>query len=222
MTNTEQSAGVTRTGLRDDHYSLVLHSLRVKGSAEPPTVADFTCLEVDEVEAHLASGVEQDHVQARKGPVQGYGLTTPGRQHHGSWITGQLDRFGVRGQAQDAYGRFVEVNERLKVTCTAWQLKNTGGEPVLNDHSDEKYDRGVIRRLHDVHRAVEPICSSLASAIDRFDVYGRRLARALAKIDEGEHAWFTSPMLDSYHTVWFELHEDQILTLGLDRNNEGA
>jgi hypothetical protein len=36
----------------------------------------------------------------------------------------------------------------------------------------------------------------------------------------GEGDWFTSPLVDSYHTVWFELHEDLLATLGLERAEE--
>jgi hypothetical protein len=38
----------------------------------------------------------------------------------------------------------------------------------------------------------------------------------------GDHDWFTKPILASYHTVWFELHEDLLATLGLDRASETA
>ena len=33
--------------------------------------------------------------------------------------------------------------------------------------------------------------------------------------------WFTKPVIDSYHTVWFELHEDLLATLGIERASEG-
>jgi hypothetical protein len=29
-------------------------------------------------------------------------------------------------------------------------------------------------------------------------------------------------MIASYHTVWFELHEDLLATLGIERSSEGA
>ncbi len=37
---------------------------------------------------------------------------------------------------------------------------------------------------------------------------------------EGERDWFTKPTIDSYHSVWFELHEDLLATLGLERAKE--
>ena len=34
--------------------------------------------------------------------------------------------------------------------------------------------------------------------------------------------YFTKPILPSYHTVWFELHEDLLATLSIDRASEGS
>ena len=38
----------------------------------------------------------------------------------------------------------------------------------------------------------------------------------------GDTDWFTKPMIPSYHTVWFELHEDLLATLGIERGSEGG
>ena len=32
--------------------------------------------------------------------------------------------------------------------------------------------------------------------------------------------WLVRPLIDSYHTVWFELHEELILAAGLTRESE--
>ena len=32
--------------------------------------------------------------------------------------------------------------------------------------------------------------------------------------------WLARPIIDSYHTVWFELHEELILVSGLTREGE--
>ena len=36
----------------------------------------------------------------------------------------------------------------------------------------------------------------------------------------GDGDWFTKPTIDSYHTVWFELHENLLSTLGIERGHE--
>jgi hypothetical protein len=51
-------------------------------------------------------------------------------------------------------------------------------------------------------------------------VYRAKLDEALVKINDGDTAWLTRPIVDSYHTVWFELHEELIGAAGLTRQDE--
>ena len=56
--------------------------------------------------------------------------------------------------------------------------------------------------------------------LPRFARYAPRLTNAVDRVRAGEVDWFTKPVLDSYHTVWFELHEDLLATLGIERGEE--
>jgi hypothetical protein len=47
------------------------------------------------------------------------------------------------------------------------------------------------------------------------NIYRRRLSNALAKLEAGDYRYLTVPDRDSYHTVWFELHQHLIKLLGL-------
>ena len=67
----------------------------------------------------------------------------------------------------------------------------------------------------------EPICDDLGALLDRFRGYGPRLTEALERVRAGDVDWFTKPMIASYHTVWFEMHEDLLCTLGIERGAEG-
>jgi hypothetical protein len=60
----------------------------------------------------------------------------------------------------------------------------------------------------------------LGALLDRFGRYEDRLSAAVARVEAGDHDWFTKPLIDSYHTVWFELHEDLLSTLGKERASE--
>jgi hypothetical protein len=93
---------------------------------------------------------------------------------------------------------------------------------VVNDHTDPAHDAEVIGRLADLDAKVQPICADLGVALERFASYGARLGAALEKVQAGDHDWFTKPMIASYHTVWFELHEDLLATLGIERASEGS
>lgn len=115
-----------------------------------------------------------------------------------------------------AYDRFRGVNADFKALVADWQLKD--GEP--NTHEDEEYDSAVLARLGEVHQRVLPITADVANELPRLASYSDKLAEALAKVQSGETTWLTRPIVDSYHTVWFELHEELILAAGLTRESE--
>jgi len=103
--------------------------------------------------------------------------------------------------------------------CNDWQVR-PGGVP--NDHRDHRYDWSVIDRLRTVDERIAPVLSRLARIDDRFAGYRPRLRAALAHVDEGDREWLTSPRIESYHTVWMQLHEDLLLAIGADRADEPA
>jgi hypothetical protein len=115
-----------------------------------------------------------------------------------------------------AYGEFRAVNSDFKVLASDWQLKD--GQP--NTHDDSEYDAGVLARLDGVHQRVIPIVATVAAQIPRLSAYADKLDAAYAKVLQGETMWLTRPIIDSYHTVWFELHEELIGAAGLTREDE--
>ena len=120
--------------------------------------------------------------------------------------------------ATETYERFERINRELLALFTDWQMVPTaGGERIPNDHADPEYDTEVIDRLGAQHERAER-CSTL------------RRARAAARPVQGARSirlrqgrWRASTngsagaRIDSYHTVWFELHEDLLRMLGRER-----
>ena len=72
----------------------------------------------------------------------------------------------------------------------------------------------MIGRLGDLHERFEPILNKLCAGEPRLKAYSDKLGVALEKAEHGELAWVSDAKLDSYHTVWFELHEDLLRILG--------
>lgn len=87
----------------------------------------------------------------------------------------------------------------------------------MNDHSDKKYDQGVIVRLEKIHLDALAAVTQLSNGLARLAMYGPRLTNALARVQAGEQAAFARPMADSYHDIWMELHQDLLVTLQLER-----
>lgn len=141
-------------------------------------------------------------------------LSPVGRDEHARWARFENES-ATRAAAQLLFDGFEELNLELLAVCSAWQVM-PGGVP--NDHRDADYDWQVIGRLERLHERSAPRIRRLARDAPRFANYDRRLRAALDKVvDEGATEWFTSPRIDSYHTVWNQLHEDLLLALGLPR-----
>jgi pyruvate,orthophosphate dikinase len=186
--------------LEEEHW-LVVHELRLRGLAQLP-------------ESRAVAHVVEIGYALRK--QAHYALTPAGRDAHAKW-----SRYGPgspeREAAQRAYGAFGPLNVELLQVCSAWQVHARG---VPNDHNDAEYDWSVIDRLALLDERAGPLVRRLGKVAVRFGDYGPRLRHALDRVKGGEHAWFTSPRIDSYHTVWMQFHEDLLLALGLDRSDE--
>jgi hypothetical protein len=182
----------------DDACWLVLHEMRLRGV-------------VDGVDHVIAVRVVEAGLAARA--PKGLRLTTAGRDRHTTWA--RVEPGGeLEAAIERSYQRFLALNRELIRVCNDWQVR-PGGAP--NDHVDPTYDWSVIDRLVVIDERVGPVLRTAAGHVTRFDGYRARLRRARQRVSDGDHEWFTSPRIDSYHTVWMQLHEDLLLALGRDR-----
>ncbi len=197
---------------------LVLHGLRLAGFKPADKVAELVGLPADVVEAELAALAAASLVTYRDGRISGWSLTPEGRAEGERRLSAELDAAGCRAEIERCYQQFLQLNAQMLAVCTDWQMKDP---QTLNDHADADYDTKVIAKLAEIDHDVQPICARLGELLERFSGYGSRLAFALARVQAGEAEWFTKPMIASYHTVWFEMHEDLLATLNIDRGREG-
>lgn len=203
---------------RSDPAFHVLHVVRIRGRVTTDGVASAVGDDHD-VTALLDSVAEAGRVTFRDGRMPGWSVTAGGREAHARLLAEERAAAGVTEAVRAAYDGFLACNQDLIAVCTAFQLRPDGS---INDHADATYDAGIVERLSAIDDAIQPVCADLAAAMHRFSTYGGRLAAALSRVRDGEAQWFTSPAVESYHTVWFELHEDLLQTLDLERVSEGA
>lgn len=199
---------------------LALHGLRLAGFAPCEAVAERAGLDLPAVEAELTGLAAAGLARFREGRLTGWVLTSEGRTACERALAEEVGACGAADAVRAAYERFLALNDDMLRICTDWQTKDGGQQ--LNDHSDAAYDQEVIDRLAALHVEAAPICDDLAAVLERFARYGPRLEQALARVQAGDTDYFTKPVIDSYHTVWFELHEDLLATLGIERTKEGA
>jgi hypothetical protein len=193
---------------------LALHGLAVKKAGSAAAVADILGREEAEVAGALDEAASAGRAMAAKGM---YMVTPAGR----SWLDEQYPvafaRFRDDPESAAAYERFERVNRELLTLFTDWQMMPAGGERVPNDHSDPDYDRDIVDRLGALHeRGLKPL-DRFRALDERLGEYPRRLEQAYDKVLAGEHEFVSGARVDSYHTVWFELHEDLLRMLGRER-----
>lgn len=205
-------------GHASDPGFLVLHGLRLKGVAEPEVVGAAVGIDTATVAQHLGPLRDDELVVRREGLLVGWSLTPSGRQRQEQLAVKDVADAGAAVDVRGAYEAFLAVNGELLATCTEWQLRNG----VVNDHADAAHDAAVMDRLRAVDAAARPVVARLADRLDRYRPYRGRFAGALERVEAGEHDYVARPVIDSYHTVWFELHEDLLTSLGLDRSKEGS
>lgn len=196
---------------------LVLHALRLKGLAEADAVATMMGTDPAATRAELEELEELDLVSYRHGRIPGYKQTPEGRVHGERLLHAELESCGLRPAIERAYGEFLQRNDDLLAVCTAWQLRVVDGEQQVNDHSDPAYDASVCNQLAEVHREIDPVLEALCTCLERFEGHRTRLRTALERVRAGDHDYFTKPLFPSYHSIWFELHEDLLATLGTER-----
>jgi pyruvate,orthophosphate dikinase len=192
----------------------VLQAVRLKGRPAPSDVAAATGTSEPEVGGVLSSLVDAGTCKEMNGRFM---LTPEGRERLNALLA--EERAGVDQDAlRTAYEEFDEHNSALKQVVTDWQMRD--GEP--NDHTDAAYDAGVVEQLAALQERFAPLVDRMVVAAERLRPYPGRFAHAIEQVKGGDHSFIARPITDSYHTVWFELHEDLIGLLGLSRQEEAA
>jgi hypothetical protein len=193
---------------------LVMHGIAIRKHGDAAAVAAIAGLPLARVQAVLAEAGPSGRVAEVDGR---YVLTAAGQLI----LAGEYSRFYADLRADEGfvadYERFERINRDLKQLITDWQTMEVGGQRVANDHSDREQDDRVIGRLGDLHERFEPVLRRMCVAVPRLNVHLDRLTQALERAEQGDVAWVSDARVDSYHTVWFELHEDLLRLLGRER-----
>lgn len=192
----------------------LLQLLWLKGLATPEIVADI--LGVDTTAAGLrlsALAPVLDHSRPKIVRLNDQGLAAAGAAIHAA-----MTRFGAQTFV-DMVDAFHDINASFKALVTRWQVRELDGRLNANDHSDAEYDATIVRGIQETDRELRRWLSTYPCA-ELFGVYLRRLNRSLVALLGGDHRYVASPRIDSYHNVWFELHELLIRLAGRTRADE--
>jgi hypothetical protein len=195
----------------------VMHTLRLRGVCPKDVLVAVTGRQADEVEPVLWPLEDDGLAKLRSGGrMDGWALTTDGRARHAELLDADRTAGDLPTVLAGPYARFLEVNRPFIDLCSDWQIRSDDGE--TNDHTDAAYDATILERLETIHEVGGPAAEEAGAAVERFAGYAPRLAHAIGRVRDGDHEWLTTPQIDSYHTVWFELHDDLLQSQGIERS----
>jgi hypothetical protein len=174
----------------------VLQTIRLKGRVNRTDLAGG-------VDALVDAGLVVDAPLVR--------LTDEGRARLADLLAGERETVDPAA-ADQVYQRFLVINAGLKPLISQWQ--------VTRDSASPDDVAAVLASIDGLHHDVLPVIAAAGELVPRLGAYAERLDTALRRAREDDLSWLTRPMVDSYHTVWFELHEELIGMAGRTRADE--
>lgn len=193
---------------------LVVHGLALRKAGSAASVAVLLGADESDVERALERATAAGHAAGARGTF----MVSPAGQ---AWLSDSYpEAFAdVRADADllDAYQRFEKVNRDLLSLMTDWQTMPAGDARVSNDHSDADYDAKIVDQLGALHERAERVIGRAVAVVPRLQIHLDRLEKAYDRVLAGENDFVSGVRIDSYHTVWFELHEDLLRVLDKTR-----
>ena len=184
-----------------------LHLLRIKGAASPDDLAARFAV------AGSPSALQQLEAQgliarrgSRKRPF--FALTRNGQLRHEAVLAELMDDDAIAALGATYDRDFLPLNQRFKRLCADWQA------------ADEHFD--LLDDALDVHAQITQFLAEAAVVAQHFAMYESRFAALIAAVEDGDISAYVAPVGESYHNVWFELHEDLIVSLRRSRAEEEA
>ena len=185
-----------------EHAAALIH-LRLKGFVKPEALGAQAAALVDAGLADLAK--------------LGLRLTPAGRAAADSAWEDERSVSDIDA-LEEVHTAFLALNSTFKALVADWQLR--AGIP--NDHGNAVYDAAIVTRLANVDSKLAVVLAQAVALLPRLARYAPAFSHALARLSAGEARWMAAPIIDSYHTLWFELHEELIRLTGRTRAGEAA
>ncbi|MFE0749029.1 hypothetical protein [Gordonia sp. NPDC058843] len=199
-----------------DINDLALHGLTLRQLATIEQLADVTGLDSEAIGTALDQAVADGRAIAARGA---YMITPAGREHLDAVYPGAFAALRSDAQLVSTLADFEHgINKKNLALMTSWQTIVIDGTEQPNDHSDSDHDAKVIDRLAQLHDRATVLLAPFADADALCKRFLARLDDALQKVDHGEHDYVSSVRIDSYHTVWYQMHEHLLRVMGEERD----
>jgi pyruvate,orthophosphate dikinase len=183
----------------------VLRAIGLAGQAEVATVACNTGSTTDATTAIVSEAEAAELVVA--GP-RGYRLTADGRAQVADALAAERAALDP-AVTLDLYQRFGAIDRKFKELVTEYQLSDA---PTRLSWA--------VAGMTDVHPAVQELVARATELVARLSPYRARFDTAMEHLQRGDEKYLVSVTLDSYHTIWFQFHEELIEMAGRTRADE--
>lgn len=195
---------------------LSLHGLTLKQLASAEQLETILEQDTATVSAHLEAAVGAGYAMAARGA---YMITPAGREHlDATYPTAFADQ-RTNPELVATLADFEQgINKQMLALMTSWQTVTVDGTQQPNDHSDADYDAKVVDKLARLHERAESVLAPFVGADPLTKRFVSRLDGALQQVDRGDHDYVSNVRLDSYHTVWYQMHEHLLRMMGEERD----
>lgn len=198
-----------------DPYLTTLHTLTLRQLADAEQIQAIIEQDPDDVKQALERAVDEKTAVAARGS---YMISPAGRalldQTYPEWFAAERASSEV-SHAMDSFES--GVNRQVLGLTTDWQTLEVDGQRQPNDHSDAEYDARIIDRLAKVLERTEDVLAPLIELQPSVGRFLDRAGAALTRAESGESDYVSGVRVDSFHTVWFQMHEHILRITGRER-----
>jgi hypothetical protein len=189
----------------------ILQLLRIKGLAEAGDLATALGRPPAAIEPRLAALAEAGLLARSEADAGGGWMLTPEGLRQQERLATEWRQADAVDGVKLAYEVFLDLNATVKELVSEWQAGSQGEAEAAD----------VLEELAEIDSQLAEGLTVGARSEPRLGVYSTRLAAALERAREGDSRYIDDPLLPSFHTVWFECHEDLLQILGRTRAEEG-
>lgn len=192
---------------------IVLHAVRLAGFADTDAVAARVGV-AESVILEILRVLESRRQVERFtfADAGGWILTEAGKERDVELLREDVEGSEVRRVLEATANNFESVNSRFVHLISQWQLQSSSCGSDISS--------GVARELAEIAKTLSDLMAELVENLPRFGRYPSQFSTALEKARSGETQWIAGVGRLSCHTVWAELHEDLLSSLGRDRSLE--